>query len=160
LILAFRIVRSRISSGVVMRLRHTLTVGVCLLMMCATSLASACELSCSLPSNHRHVSTSERVQKPEVMSASHCAHMQRSGAHDGWPNSITQTSSCVDRPCWRSDVSSLAMKASANPQFADHLKLTPVVGQPEPFNFKSIVSPAQLHRQAVPSPPLSTVLQI
>jgi hypothetical protein len=159
--LIFRIVRSRISSGIVMRLRQTLTVGVCLLMLCASSLASSCELSCSLPASHQHFSNSESPQQSVAMSASHCDHMRMRGAHDRWPNSITQTPGCVRSRCWRSDVSSLAMRASAkNPQATDQWALAALDGESEPVHLQSTFSPVQPDRQAALSPPISTVLRI
>ncbi len=143
-----------------MRLRNTLTVGVCLLLMCASSLVSSCELGCSLSAGHQHVSINESSQEPVAMHASHCAHMLMGCAHHGWANSITQASGCVQNPCWRPDVSSTAVKDSASPLLADQWAVAAIGGGAELLHFQSTVSPGRRDLQSALSPPLSRVLRI
>lgn len=144
-----------------MRLRPALTVGVCLLLFCASSLASACELSCSLPATHHHASLTGVNHSSGTMSHSHCAHMQMRGAKNSWPNTAASTSGCVARACWRPEAFSPAVKASGIAGSADRLTAVSIGDQGQPFLNAHGASGVQPRlRHAVSPPDLFLVLRI
>jgi len=94
------------------------------------------------------------------MSHSHCARMQMRSNRDGWPYSVANTSRCAERPCWRPEVFSPAVKAAGRISIANQFAVAAVDGQVMPFQFLSNFSRTQADRLATVSPPVSGVLRI
>ena len=94
------------------------------------------------------------------MSHSHCARMQMRNHRDGWPYSVANTSGCVERPCWRPDVFSPAVKAAGSISIANQFAVAAIDGQVTSFEFLSNFSRTQAARLTAVSPPVSGVLRI
>jgi hypothetical protein len=142
------------------KLTQALTVGVCLLMLCVSSFASVCQLSCSLPQNHQHASAAPGHTTSASMNRSHCAHMQMRGSCRGSLYSVNN-SGCVETSCWRPDVLSSAVKTANIAHSANNQVTALVSGEPgESSMFGSSSVPIQIDRRTTLFSPLSPVLRI
>jgi hypothetical protein len=141
------------------RLTRALPVCLCLLMLCVSSFASVCQLSCSLAHDHPHPSVPVGVATPAAITPSHCAHMHVRGAGNGTTVSMSN-SGCVQTPCGRPDILSSAAKSDI--ALGVDYQVTAVASH-STFDLPGLAlssSSIQLDRRTTPFSPLLSVLRI
>src|ERR1035437_5199452 len=91
-----------------MRVKHVLAVGVSVLLLCVSSWASVCELSCSLshahpvpkPTRGSSAKPAHEVGTSEMNALhSHCGHANMARPSSAANHSFESTSHCTNAPC-------------------------------------------------------------
>jgi hypothetical protein len=117
-----------------MQLKHTIAAALSLFLLCASSLASACELSCSLAPSHpvsmqgsgpmkpSTAQASEPTASAMTMSHSHCGHAGMGRHGDPVDHRFEDASTCTSAPCTQAPILSAPMSGKDSRQMqSSHL---------------------------------------
>jgi hypothetical protein len=126
-----------------MPLKHALAAALSLLLLCASSFASACELSCSLAPSHpvssqvsgsKDPSTalaSEPAASAVTTSHSHCGHAGTARQSSAVTQHFEDASTCTSAPCTQAQIFSTPMSGKDSVQIeSTHLAVTIAIVSP------------------------------
>ena len=122
------LLEAKIGHGDSMQLKNAIAVSLSLLLLCASSLASACELSCSLAPSHPSSSpisspyepstapASESTASAVSMSHSHCGHAGMGRHSSPVDHRFEDASTCTSAPCTQAAILSGPMNGKDSRQ--------------------------------------------
>jgi hypothetical protein len=161
--------------------KNAIAASLSLLLLCATSLASACELSCSLSLTHPAVSSpvsarladsmqrsssataSEARTSAMTMSHSHCGHAGVRQPSSAATHHFEDASSCTSAPCTQAQVLSSPISGKNKAQIErSHLGMTVAIVSPVSIVRNSLDTIKLQHAppELVLPDPLSVALRI
>jgi hypothetical protein len=148
-----------------MQLKHAIAAGISVLILCVSSFASVCELSCSLthPAKHPTRHSSAQQTSETSMSMSECGHAMTRKADRPADRSCEDTSTCSGTPCDQAPVFVSQLTVRQNPSAAVHTQFVSIATRSHQAIIDAgfdVLQPARMQVEPPLIGPLSLALRI